>query len=267
MNERVDRLETQVSELQLLLNQINKRGSHERHTPNRSSSGSGSYVVRSGDSFWTIARRLNVSVSALEQANPSINPRRLAIGKSIKVPGGTRTSSASSPSSRTANTNTKMGSYRVKQGDILGRISENHGIRLHELMSANPGLDPRRLRVGKILNIPGQASYSAPASAPKPRQVEQVKATPPTQQVYQGVEARRNPYLSNPSSSTRNLSRHYYDVKPPEPRLVPVSRDSRLAEIARLHRTTVAQINKLNDVDLSPEQMIRSGSQLYVPGR
>jgi len=59
---------------------------------------------------------------------------------------------------------------------------------------------------------------------------------------------------------------NYYDT-PAKPRLVPISRDSRLSEIAQLHGTSVATINQLNDRNLSPEQMIRSGSQLYVPAR
>ena len=41
----------------------------------------------------------------------------------------------------------------------------------------------------------------------------------------------------------------------------------RLAEVANQHATSVAILNELNEVNLSPEQMIKTGSQLYVPGR
>ncbi len=274
VNDRVARLETQVAEVQRTLSEMKKRGSHDQHSPSPRGRNTGSYVVRSGDSFWAIARRLNVSVSSLQRANPGVNPRRLLVGKSIHIPGGSGNHSSSSTTTQARSAATGTASYRVKAGDILGRISENHGIRLHELMAANPGLDPRRLPVGKVLNIPGQQRAATP---PPRRQAPPVKAppvnkvesrpspTPPPAQTYQGLETRRNPYLANTLASSRSNSGLNYGEGAAKPRLVPVSKDSRLSEIAKLHCTTVEQINKLNDVELSPEQMIRSGSQLYVP--
>jgi len=80
------------------------------------------------------------------------------------------------------------------------------------------------------------------------------------------LEARRNPYLAQRGQNSQLALQSSFE-RAPQPKLVPVPKDSRLSEIAKLHCTTVAQINKLNDVSLSPEQMIRSGSQLYVPSR
>ncbi len=44
------------------------------------------YTVEPGDNFARIARKLNVPVSALEKANPDVQPSRLKIGQKINVP-------------------------------------------------------------------------------------------------------------------------------------------------------------------------------------
>ncbi|MGH7475458.1 MAG: D-alanyl-D-alanine carboxypeptidase/D-alanyl-D-alanine endopeptidase [Longimicrobiales bacterium] len=45
------------------------------------------YVIQSGDTMDAIARRHGISVTALQQANPGVNPRRLQIGQRIRLPG------------------------------------------------------------------------------------------------------------------------------------------------------------------------------------
>lgn len=44
--------------------------------------------------------------------------------------------------------------YRVRSGDTLSEIAENHGVRLRRLLDANTALNPRRLRVGQKIFIP-----------------------------------------------------------------------------------------------------------------
>jgi LysM repeat protein len=48
------------------------------------------HLVRSGDNFSTIARTYDVSVNALLEANPGINPRRLQIGQKVRIPAPTQ---------------------------------------------------------------------------------------------------------------------------------------------------------------------------------
>jgi len=262
VTDRLDRLENQVSEIQLLLNQLNKRLSQPSEIRREPKGRSGRYHVKSGDSYWSIARRHGVTVSALERANPGINPRRLQIGKVLTIPGLTSRSSNSTPVSQSG-----TGTYTVKTGDILGRISEAHGIRLHQLMSANPGLDPLRLKVGKILNIPGQPRSRTTAALPTER--EETTHAPKNQprKPEATPSARTNPYLTSNASEAPRLEKDIPKAGIEKPRLVQISRDSRLTEIASYYQTTVTHLNKLNDVELSPEQMIQTGSQLYVPGR
>lgn len=256
VNERIDRLEAEVSEIQILLKQLNKKVSGPAEKPSGTYTPIQGYQVRSGDSYWSIARRYKISVSALERANPSVNPRKIPIGKLLNIPGR---SSKSSPSPVVASRST--GTYTVKKGDILGRISEAHGIRLHQLLSANPGLNPRRLQIGTVLNIPGQAV--AKVKKADPVEKAPVKKDPPKKAVAEA----KNPYLTAKEPEIRRVARDFPPLEINEPELIIVSKDSRLSEIADRYQTTVTKINELNDVDLSPEQMIQMGSQLYVPGR
>jgi tetratricopeptide (TPR) repeat protein len=45
--------------------------------------------------------------------------------------------------------------YVVKQGDSPYSIARRNGVKLDALMAANPGIDPRRLRPGQTLTLPG----------------------------------------------------------------------------------------------------------------
>lgn len=47
-----------------------------------------------------------------------------------------------------------MRSYTVKAGDTLISIAKKHGVKLAALLAANPGLDPKRMKVGQPVKIP-----------------------------------------------------------------------------------------------------------------
>jgi hypothetical protein len=49
--------------------------------------------------------------------------------------------------------------YRVKAGDTLLKIAREHGIPVRDLLSANPGVDPTRLRINQKLRIPPSAQH------------------------------------------------------------------------------------------------------------
>lgn len=51
----------------------------------------------------------------------------------------------SAPGSRT---------HTVKQGDYPATIAKQYGIKLESLLAANPGLDPKRMKIGQTVTIP-----------------------------------------------------------------------------------------------------------------
>ena len=262
---RLHRLEGQVSELQALLQQFNHQESNS--APHQVSRAQETHVIRSGDSYWSIARRYGTNVEALKQANPRVNPRALQIGHRIVIPRSGSPLTAMRPAS---SAQTITGTYRVKKGDILGRISEAHGIRLHQLMAANPGLNPRRLQIGTVLHIPGQSNFAP---------TEVIPVTPPPihpdpipfqdeEQSDEFEQERGNPFLSENDTDlpeVRRLEDPTPLPSPDEPRLINVEYDARFVDIATTHNTTVSQLNELNNRQLNPLQMIKAGSQLFVP--
>ncbi len=48
--------------------------------------GTRSHVVADGDSFYTIARKYNISISEIQQLNPNVDPQNLTTGLTISIP-------------------------------------------------------------------------------------------------------------------------------------------------------------------------------------
>ena len=44
--------------------------------------------------------------------------------------------------------------YKIQPGDTFGKIASQKGVKLDALLEANPNADPRRLSIGKEINIP-----------------------------------------------------------------------------------------------------------------
>ncbi|NDY55179.1 LysM peptidoglycan-binding domain-containing protein [Desulfovibrio sulfodismutans] len=67
--------------------------------------------------------------------------------------------------------------YAIKSGDTPGSIAQKNGVTTQELLKANPGLDPKKMRVGQEINIPGAKPQEKAADA-KPRQEEKASKKP-----------------------------------------------------------------------------------------
>jgi LysM repeat protein len=112
------------------------------------------HVVVKGDSFYTLAKKYNVSSKAIAEANPGVDSAKLKIGQKLKIPAGT----PSSVSTVSANGNSANGSdktYTVKSGDTLMKIAKDSGVTLKSLRSAN-NLKTDQIKVGQKLKIPGK---------------------------------------------------------------------------------------------------------------
>lgn len=49
---------------------------------------------------------------------------------------------------------TAAGTYTIEAGDTLNKVAGKLGISLQALLDANPDADPRRLRIGQVINVP-----------------------------------------------------------------------------------------------------------------
>lgn len=93
------------------------------------------YVVKSGDSLWSIAKRYDVSVDELKNAN-NLSSNLLTIGQELVIP---QTS--------------EYKTYIVKSGDSLWKIARDNNVNVNDLISLN-NLNSTMLQIGQQLLIP-----------------------------------------------------------------------------------------------------------------
>lgn len=106
-------------------------------------SGCGATVTTySGDTVYSIARRCNVSVRELIEANRLQAPYQIYPGMVLRVPGGS-------------------GEYVVQKGDTLIVVSRKLGVDFQTLARTNGKTAPYTIYVGEKLRVPG--AYSAPS--------------------------------------------------------------------------------------------------------
>ena len=102
--------------------------------------GSNYYTVKSGDSLWSIAKKNNVSVSQLKEAN-GLTSNSLSIGQVLKIP--------TEIEEEQIDTNT----YTVKKGDSLYSIANKYNTTVAELKELN-NLGSNNLSINQVLKIP-----------------------------------------------------------------------------------------------------------------
>ena len=213
------------------------------------------HSIRSGDTLSEIAEAYGIPLSSLLTANPGTNPLRLQIGKQLTIP------SASQAAQFTAQAQARARQYTVQSGDTLSQIAEQYGLGLSELMSANPGVDPKRVRVGKSLNIP----------SPRPTQSPYRNHSQPAGYASPPLNSIQREPQSTPQS---NLQPQYKShptppasTSPTHKMLVKIPKNTSFGEIAKKMGTDVDTLNQLNHCALSATSRIPANGTLYVPAK
>ncbi len=124
------------------------------------------YVVVANDTYSTIAPRFHVTVKALMDANPGVEPTRLRPGQKLHIP-------PPAPSPAPGSNGTTPGAsaggeeiYTVKSGDTLSTIANHYHTTVKAIRAAN-GLTTDRIIVGQKLKMPKPAVPAEPTPAPK----------------------------------------------------------------------------------------------------
>ncbi len=117
--------------------------------PAASSGSTGSYTVRRGDTLYDIARAHGMSVSRLKSLN-GLSSNLIHPGQRLSVSGSSRSSSSNTA---VASSRGSGGSYTVRGGDTLWKISRRHGVSVSALKNAN-GLSSDIIQPGQRLSIP-----------------------------------------------------------------------------------------------------------------
>lgn len=98
------------------------------------------YTVKAGDTLYSLARQFGVTVKAIQDVNPGIDPRQLAIGQKICIP------------KRRCPEGTFV--YVVKSGDTLSAIARRNRTTVQAIVRVNPGIDPDKLTIGQEICVP-----------------------------------------------------------------------------------------------------------------
>ncbi|NBR72262.1 MAG: LysM peptidoglycan-binding domain-containing protein [Verrucomicrobia bacterium] len=139
------------------------------------------HVVGKGDTLAKIAKANGVTAAAMAKAN-GINGTTIKLGQKLKIPenAGAGTAASATPATPTpakavAAAAAKQGAnptgtYQVMAGDTLAKIAKKFGTKAEALAKLNSINDPKKLKVGMKLQVPGEASakVESPASTQPP---------------------------------------------------------------------------------------------------
>ena len=122
----------------------------------------GRHIVLPGETLSELAERYGVTLSELARANRIERPYGVHVGQVFTIP-GPGAGAGKGPTT-----------YKIRPGDTLAAIAARNGLRLGDVVAANPGLDPDRVRVGQQVRIPGDVAMP-PAPPMTAEEVELVR--------------------------------------------------------------------------------------------
>ncbi len=109
------------------------------------------YQVRSGDSFWTIAKRYGVSTRQVAAWNGMAPRDTLKVGQNLVI--WTKDNQNNSAASISAPSTTKRIRYTVRRGDTLSGIAQKFKVKTSQLKEWNRSKLKKYLSPGQVLTI------------------------------------------------------------------------------------------------------------------
>ena len=151
-------------------NQSNTTNKPSASQSTNSSSQSGSYTVKAGDSLWGISHKYGMSIDSLKSLN-NLSSNFIYPGQVLKVgQSGSQSNTTSKPStSQSTNSSNQSGSYTVKAGDSLWGISHKYGMSIDSLKSLN-NLSSNFIYPGQVLKVGQSSNQSNTVSKPSTSQ-------------------------------------------------------------------------------------------------
>lgn len=116
------------------------------------------HTVQKGETLYAIARRYDIAVDELIEANAIPDPSRLAVGMRLTIPG-----QAAAPVASTTGTI----EYIVKKGDTLYGIAKAYGVSVEAILKAS-SIATTTIKPGQKLKIPMAAAAPGTMDAASP---------------------------------------------------------------------------------------------------
>ena len=197
------------------------------------------YVVKSGDTLFSIANKFNVTVQAIKNIN-NLSSNILNVGQELVI-----------PKEETPSTSGEFINYTVKAGDSLYKIAKEYNTTVNAIMNVN-NLTSNALQVGQVLKIPTTTSqeetknyinYTVKSGDSLYKIANNYKTTVDAIKKLNNLTSNAlqvGQVLKIPTTTSQEETKNYinYTVK---------SGDS-LYKIANNYKTTVDEIKKLNNL-------------------
>jgi len=117
------------------------------------------HVIVKGDTFYDLAKKYGVTMQALKDANPNVNPSKLQLNQKIVIPAPTAPATGAATAITTIETQTVPGetTHKVISGDNLTKLAEKYHVTVNAIRKAN-NLTSDRIVVGQTLKIPAKTT-------------------------------------------------------------------------------------------------------------
>jgi LysM repeat protein len=121
------------------------------------------HEVVTGDTFFTLGKKYEVSWTAIAKANPNVDPNRLRVGQKLIIPPPGLATTAAAAAAEPLPPGVVL--YEVKPRDNLTRIAQAQGTTVEAIRQLN-GMTSDRIYVGRKLKIPARTNAAARAVNP-----------------------------------------------------------------------------------------------------
>jgi murein DD-endopeptidase MepM/ murein hydrolase activator NlpD len=123
------------------------------------------YVVRAGDTLFSIATRYHTDVAALAHLNGIVNPMMIYVGQPLTLPTAPASPIAPTPTATAKSSPAGDMVYTVQSGETLFRIALKYGTTASALAAYNKLASPSIVYAGQQLLIPSGSKNSATVPA------------------------------------------------------------------------------------------------------
>jgi nucleoid-associated protein YgaU len=159
-----------------------KKAASHRESAEPATGGGGKYVVKSGDTLSSIAQATYGSAAYyphILRANPTVNPNNLKLGTELTLPKAEDVRATDTPREHGTGVAASIAQdvkidtthqYRVQSGDSLYKISlkvygkSTYVEKIYDLNKATIGSDPKKLKLGMVLELPEKTSVATATS-------------------------------------------------------------------------------------------------------
>jgi LysM repeat protein len=227
-------------------------------------SGGREYVVEAGDTLLAIARRFQVELVDLMNANAITDARKLRVGQRLQIPGASPREEAPTPapggdvtappvSTQPTTPPSDAGAvYIVRGGDTLSAIAKRFNVTVAAIVTANSLENPNVIRPGQRLVIPPPAMVLGVAET-----AAVLRAEEPAGAAVLGVGDPSTPVVSPREIETYLAGKRttFYVTR----------KGDTIPKVAALFHTDALILSQVNEVGMQGEMI--PGTRLIIPMR